>query len=400
MEMEIDSTTLPRCPVLPEGARQAAPRAAAGPAPPPHLLHIFPSFGIGGVPLRMVRMINHFGERLRHSVLALDGDFAAAGNIAAGLDVALLAAGDKQRGLARRLIGSAAVLRRRRPDLLVTYNWGAIEWAMADRLCPVSRHIHIEAGFGKEEIDRQIRRRVVFRRWALARCARVVVPSRRLEDLALRVWKLPARQVLYVPNGVDLDRFAAPPRGGLAGFARRDGELVVGTVAPLRPEKNVGRLVRVFAALDRPPPARLVVAGDGAERTMLDRLAAELGIGEKVVFTGRVDPETVLGAFDIFALSSDTEQMPNSLLEAMAAGCAVAAVDVGDVKNILSPENREFVVPRDDGPAFAGAIVRLLRDPHKRAELGKKNRERVAALYSQDRMFEAYARIFGIAGTL
>lgn len=400
--MEINSATLPRGSSPPDRQRQAAPRGAAGVPPPhilPHILHVFPSFGIGGVPLRMVRMINHFGGRLRHSVIALDGDFAAADSLAAGLDVALLAAGDGRHGLARRLLGDAALMRRLRPDLLVTYNWGAIEWAMADRLLPVARHIHIEAGFSKEEADRQIRRRVVFRRWALARCARVVVPSRKLEDLALRVWKLPARQVLYVPNGVDLDRFAAPTRAAVAGFVRREGELVVGTVAPLRPEKNVGRLVRAFAALDGPPPVRLVIAGDGAERAMLARLASELGVGEKVVFTGRVEPETVLGAFDIFALSSDTEQMPNGLLEAMAAGRAVAAVDVGDVESILSPENREFVVSRDDGPAFAAAILRLLGDPRKRAMLGQKNRERVAALFSQDRMFEAYARIFGIAGT-
>lgn len=391
--MEITSATLPRRPSQPA----LHERAAKDGDPPAHILHVFPSFGIGGVPLRMVRMINHFGERLRHSVVALDGDFAAAGSIAAGLDVALLAAGDKRPGLARRLIGNTAFLRRMRPDLLVTYNWGAIEWAMAGRFFPVSRHIHIEAGFGKEEADRQIRRRVVFRRWALVRCARVVVPSRKLEDLALRVWKLPGRQVLYVPNGVDLDRFAAPPGTAIAGFPRRDGELVVGTVAPLRPEKNVGRLVRAFAALDPPLPVRLVIAGDGAERAMLGRLAVELGVGETVVFAGRVDPETVLGAFDIFALSSDTEQMPNGLLEAMAAGRAVAAVDVGDVKHILSPENREFVVPRDDGPAFAAAMVRLLRDPLKRTELGQKNRERVAALFSQDQMFAAYGRIFGIA---
>lgn len=385
--------------MAPDHPKQSAPRPAAGGAPSPHILHVFPSFGIGGVPLRMMRVINHFGDRLRHSVIALDGDFAAADTVAAGLDVVLLAAGEGRHGLARRLIGNTARLRRLRPDLLMTYNWGAIEWAMADRLFPVARQIHLEAGFGKEEADRQIRRRVVFRRWALARCAQVVVPSRNLEDLALRVWKLPARQVLYVPNGVDLDRFAASSRDADAGFVRREAELVVGTVAPLRPEKNVGRLVRVFAALDRAPSTRLVIAGDGAERAMLARLAGELGIGEKVVFTGQVAPETVLGSFDVFALSSDTEQMPNGLLEAMAAGRAVAAVDVGDVKSILSPENREFVVPRDDSAAFAAVIARLLRDPQKRAELGRKNRERVAALFSQHRMFAAYGRIFGIAGT-
>ena len=203
----------------------------------------------------------------------------------------------------------------------------------------------------------QIRRRVLFRRWALARCEKLVVPSHQLAALARGVWKLPANRVAYIPNGVDLARFTRLPRDQIPGFTRRPGELVIGTVAPLRPEKNIGRLIRVFADLDRSLDVRLVVAGDGGERRALEQLARELGIGDRVIFVGQVTPETVLGAFDIFALSSDTEQMPNALLEAMAAGRAIAAVDVGDVKATVCDENRAFIVPRDDGPAFTAAFV-------------------------------------------
>ena len=85
--------------------------------------------------------------------------------------------------------------------------------------------------------------------------------------------------------------------------------------------------------------------------------------------------------------------MPNALLEAMAASLAVAAVDVGDVKSIVCEDNRRFVVPRDDTPAFAAAIATLLRDPERRRTLGLNNRERVAAHFSQERMFAAYRDI-------
>jgi len=344
----------------------------------------------------MVRVINHFDARLRHTIISLDDNLEAAQSFAENLDVRLMAAGRNRRGLVRTLVESAAALRRLRPDLLITYNWGAIEWALANRLRPVARHMHFEAGFGKEEADGQLLHRVMFRRLALARCLKVVVPSRVLEDFAYKVWKLPAQRVAYIPNGVDAGRFADPARDGVAGFIRRPGELVVGTVAPLRPEKNIGRLLRVFASLDPSLPARLVIAGDGAERQMLTRLAGEFGIAERVIFTGRVAPEAVLGTFDIFALSSDTEQMPNALLEAMAASRAVAAVDVGDVKNILCEDNRHFVAARDDEAAFAAALSRLLRDPAKRVELGRRNRERVVATFSQARMFTAYSLIFGL----
>ena len=361
----------------------------------PHFLHVFPSFGIGGIPLRMVRVINHFGAALRHTVVALDDDFEAARHLAADLEVGLLGRGRSRRGLFGALIDGSAVLRRLRPDLLITYNWGAIEWAMADRLRPVARQMHFEAGFGEEEADHQIGRRVWFRRWALTRCVKVVVPSRRLEHLARRVWKLPAQQVAYIPNGVDVERFA-DPRDAIPGFARRPGELVIGTVAPLRREKNIGRLLRVFARLDPSLPARLVIAGEGAERRALTELAGQLGLAQRVIFTGQVAPEAVLGGFDVFALSSDTEQMPNALLEAMAAGRAVAAVDVGDVKSMLGDDNRAFVAARDDEAGFAAALARLLVDPVKRASLGRQNRERVAAAFSQARMFTAYSLIFGL----
>ena len=359
-----------------------------------HVLHVFPSFGIGGVPLRMVRIINHFGKRFRHTVIALDNNFEAAGGFVDDLDLALSPTEGLKKGAPRTVLDSALILRRLRPDLLMTYNWGAIEWAMANRLWPGFRHIHVEAGFSQREADSQIPRRVLFRRWALAQCALIVVPSRLLEDLARRVWRLPPERVRYVPNGVDVARFSSPARDVPPGFACRPDELVIGTVAPLRPEKNVGRLLRVFATLDTSITARLVVAGDGIERRGLERLAADLGIADRVVFTGQVAPEAVLGTFDIFALSSDTEQMPNALLEAMAASRAVAAVDVGDVKSIVCEDNREFVVPRDDNSAFVAAITTLLRDHQKRHVLGIKNRERVIAVFSQERMFAAYSEIF------
>src|SRR5215472_5997664 len=142
-----------------------------------HVLHVFPSLGVGGVPLRMVRIINHFGTRFRHTVVALDNNFEAAAGIDGSLDVALWPVQQPRRGMFRSVTGGVVALRRFRPDLLLTYNWGAIEWAMAARLSPVRRHIHFEAGFSQREADSQIPRRVWFRRLALARCALVVVPS-------------------------------------------------------------------------------------------------------------------------------------------------------------------------------------------------------------------------------
>ncbi|MBV8736651.1 MAG: glycosyltransferase family 4 protein [Alphaproteobacteria bacterium] len=369
------------------------PTATRGAQRGNHILHVFPSFGMGGVPLRMARIINYFGIRLRHSVVALDQDFAAGANLAPHIDIARVSFHSTQYGFASTLINSAAVLWRLRPDLLITYNWGAIEWAMANRLLRMTRHIHIEAGFGKGEADHQLRRRVVFRRFALMRCDKLIVPSHTLEDLARQVWKLPPEQVLYIPNGVDVRRFDNPQRDAIPGFSRKSGELVVGTVAPLRPEKNIGRLLHAFAKLDRSKEVRLVIAGEGVERAGLTQLASVLGIADRVLFTGHLPPESVLGSFDIFAISSDTEQMPNALLEAMAASCAVVAVDVGDIRHILGEQNKEFVVERDDCTAFTRALEELLNNAARRHVLGQLNRQRAVESFSQERMFAGFSLI-------
>ncbi len=355
----------------------------------PLLLHVFSTFATGGPQVRFAAIANRFGRAWRHAVVAMDGNLACRERLAPSLDVSFpqldLRKGDTL-GNVRR---ARAALRALRPAVLVTSNFGAIEWALANALPftrPLTRHLHMEDGFGPEERHRQLPRRVWLRRLALRR-ATVVVPSRTLERIAADVWRLDAARIRYVPNGIDLDRFAASPRAS-------DGDAVIGTVAALRPEKNLPRLLRAFAMLPPDLARRLVVVGEGPEKDSLRALAAGLGLGDRVSFTGHLSrPEPAYAGFDVFALSSDTEQMPLSVLEAMAAGLPVAATDVGDVAAMLSEANRRFVVAADDA-ALAGALRALLENAALRRELGAANRARAERQYDQERMFQSYAERF------
>ncbi|MFQ6018875.1 MAG: glycosyltransferase family 4 protein, partial [Kiloniellaceae bacterium] len=144
-----------------------------------------------------------------------------------------------------------------------------------------------------------------------------------------------------------------------------------------------------------PGRSSLVVVGEGPERPKLKVLAKTLKIADKVVFLGHVEAvEEVLSRLDVFALTSRTEQMPNSILQAMAAGKPIAAVDVGDVQRMLAPENRAFVVPGDDQRRFARGLEQLLADSKLRRNLGRKNQTHVQAHYPQERMFKAYEAMF------
>ena len=235
---------------------------------------------------------------------------------------------------------------------------------------------------------RQLPRRVWTRRLVLRR-ATVVLPSRRLERIALDIWRLPRRRVRHIPNGVDLSLPLPERAGGGEGAGRLP---VIGTVAALRAEKNLTRLLQAFALLA--VPARLVIVGDGPERAGLEALAGTLGIAGSVHFAGHLaEPQAAYRDFDLFALSSDTEQMPLSVLEAMAAGLAVAATDVGDVASMLAGANRPYVVAQD-AASLAGAMAALLADPALRRRIGAANRAEAERNYDQERMFQAYAALF------
>src|SRR5689334_17626313 len=131
-----------------------------------HLMHIFPSFAPGGAELRIAKIINGIGPRLRHTILALSGDYATARHIRSDLQVQYPAPPSGRGGLLffRQL---QRVIKDRRPDLLVTYNWGAIDAVMAAviaRSCPV---LHNECGFGADESAKLKSRRVIARRLLL-----------------------------------------------------------------------------------------------------------------------------------------------------------------------------------------------------------------------------------------
>ncbi len=358
---------------------------AAGTAP--LLLHVFSTFATGGPQVRFATIVNHFGPRWRHAVVAMDGNLGCRERLDTALDVAFPALPLVKGNLRANVRTMRAALREMRPATLITSNWGTIEWAVANRL-PLVRHVHVEDGFGPEERTAQLPRRVWMRRLFLAGRT-VVVPSLTLLRIATETWTLNPARLRYIPNGIDLARFAPGPS------ATPPGEFpVIGAVAALRAEKNLARLLRAFALAIRTHPARLVIVGDGPERGALEALAGELGIAAHIHWAGHIpDPAPLLRGMDIFAMSSDTEQMPISLLEAMAAGLPVASTAVGDIAAILPPGQQGFVTPLDDR-ALADALSRLLADRSLRQSMGAENRTRVTEAFDQHTMLKSWSAVF------
>lgn len=361
------------------------------------ILHIHSTFSPGGKELRAARLINAFATRATHAIVSgVPGELGAQAAIDPAIPVAFPLDAPALTGKPSIARLEAIARFMRGYDLVLTYNWGAMDAVLARRMhsadCPPL--VHHEDGFNLDEAGGLKRDRGWYRRLALPAAYRMVVPSHVLEGIALKAWKQPPARVTRIANGIAVDAFAAPPRrDAIPGFERRPGEVVIGTIAGLRGVKNIPRLLAAFAPLAA--NARLVIVGEGPERGAIAAAAARLNITDRVHMPGFVpDPASYVGLFDIFALSSDSEQAPISLLEAMAAGLPAVAPAVGDIANMVASENRPYIV----APEALGAALRTLVDrPELRSVVGAANRAHAAAHYDERVMIARYAALYADA---
>ncbi|MCF8474588.1 MAG: glycosyltransferase family 4 protein [Emcibacter sp.] len=368
----------------------------------PHIFHVIPSFSHGGVPIRISYLMNHFGKKARHSILATNGDYACSSRLSDSVDYSIPDIKNAAHGnILSRILQYRKILHHLKPDLLLTYNWGSTEWALAHSFKPTCRHFHLESGFGPEEAESTLPRRNLFRRIALRNIDGIVVPSQTLVNICKSDWKIPESKIHYIPNGVDCDLYASPPQADIIqGFKKQKDVIVIGTMTPLRPEKNLTRLINAFHDLAQTTPDKkfnLIIMGEGNERHKLESLIAHYGLTDNVYLPGHIDdPARALGLLDIYAISSDTEQMPNSLNQAMAASLPIVGLDVGDVKFMMSKDNKPFIVAKGDDTAFAEALKKLAADQNLRKKIGEINKYHVNEHFDQKHMFAAYAKIWQV----
>ena len=380
---------------------------------PLRVLHLHSTFDAGGKERRAVALMNAFakggsgasnGKAIRHSIVSAVPEATGA---RAAIDPAVTVSFpfgfppltgkfsvDRMRKLARAMQDF---------DLVLTYNWGAMDAAMAHAMFAPSMRlpplVHHEDGFNADEAGKLSWRRNWYRTVALARASRLVVPSERLEAIALTAWRQPRGKVVRIANGIDTAAFTAKPGPkAIPRVVKRADEIWIGTVAGLRAVKALPRMVEAFSVLD--DRFQLVILGEGPERQAIVEKAIDLNIGHRVHLPGFVsDPAGAIGLFDIFALSSDSEQFPLSVVEAMAAGLPVASPAVGDVALMVSPENLPYIVPPGDAAALGAAMQELGDSAALRTKIGEANRAKARADYDAGPMVARYAELYaGVLG--
>jgi glycosyltransferase involved in cell wall biosynthesis len=268
-------------------------------------------------------------------------------------------------------------IREREVDVLHSHKFGSNLWAalIAMRARPRVFIAHEHSW----EFEGRPWRRQLDRRLIAARADAYVVVSRADEQSAIDFVGVPASKVRRLQNGIPaLPEPAAPL--DLEGLGRGP---VIGTVATLRPVKNLPMLIRAASVLsDEFPGVRVLIAGGRATANATDArelqaLVSELGLEQCVVFLGlRPDIERVLASIEVAVLTSRREGSPLSVMEYMAAGLPVVATRVGGVPDIVADGETGILVPPDDEAGLAEAIARLLRDPQLARSMGEAGRRR------------------------
>lgn len=233
-------------------------------------------------------------------------------------------------------------------------------------------------------------------------CDAVIVVSERLRAQALALGLVPPHRLFAIPNGIALERFAPDQAQSAAQRAALNvspGQTLIVTVARLVWFKGLDVLIDALALLaPRQPGARLAIVGAGPLRADLERRAQALGVGDRVTFTGeRRDVPQLLAAADVFALTSVSEGMPISILEAMASGLPVAATDVGGVGELVQDGETGLLTRPRDPAAFAAALESLSADPALRERMGARGRARAEAEFTGSAMTDRTAALYAQA---
>ncbi len=368
---------------------------------PVHILHLHSTFALGGKEARAVRLMNAFGDRARHTIVSgMPDQLDARAAIAPGIKYEIAQNPPSLTGKPSVARFEAIAKFMRRFDLVLTYNWGAIDGVMARRVFgkgmpPI---IHHEDGFNADEAGGLKPQRNIYRRFALGAAHALVVPSHTLEKIALKTWHQSRDKVHRISNGIAVSRYAQKPDPkAIPGFRRKPGEIVIGTLAGLREVKDLPALVRAVGGMSA--RARLVIVGEGPERARIGTAAELMGMADRVHLPGFLpEPHRYVGLFDIMALSSRSEQFPIAVVEGMAAGLPIVAPAIGDIPLMVAPENVAYLSPSNNEVRLRDTLQAVASaKPEGRKWLGEQNRTKAIAEYDEATMIARYATLYGQA---
>ena len=359
------------------------------------VIHVLHQLAVGGMENGVVNLVNRMDDaRFMPEIVT----FVPGGELRERVDTSRVKVIDdlnKRPGNDWRLpVQLAQIFRKERPHIIHTHAWGTLcESWLALKLTRMPVWIHGEHGTMQEKpLNKRIQRHL----WGKADA--VLAVSEVLADRLATTMDFPRERIRAIVNGVNLNRFQhgldAQSERALLGI-HADTPLI-GIVGRLEPVKDHATFLHAMAyVVARYPTVCALIIGDGALHSALEAQAEQLDLTSHVRFLGRRDDvPQLLNLMDVFVLSSRSEGMSNTILEAMACALPVVATDVGGNPELVVDGETGTLVPPAAPEQLGEALLSLLCSPTYRAEMGKQGRQRVESLFSLERMVTNYEELY------
>jgi glycosyltransferase involved in cell wall biosynthesis len=235
-------------------------------------------------------------------------------------------------------------------------------------------------------------------RWASLPCSKLIAISGCVKKYMLATGIKDANKIEVVYYGLDWNKYDS--LGDLS-YVRKEfnideKEILLGTVARLTEQKGLNYLLEAFVkVLETEPKCKLIIVGQGELEKQLKNLSKNLGIENKVIFTGfRKDIPEIMSSIDIFILPSLWEGFGLVLLEAMAAKKAIVATDIGAIPEIVLDDKTGILAPPANAEALANGVLRLVRQKNLAKTMGERGRERLETHFGIDKMVKRVEKIY------
>ena len=358
------------------------------------ILYVITDLKLGGVPLHLSRLAVAMRERGYQPRVVGLGELGPVAQKLRERGIEVQGCGGKGRCDFRVIGRLARIIRETKPDII---------HAMLFHANLAARRAARKAGFPKDCVVCEIQTVEVERRWHLLverftyqGCRFTIGNSPSVIEHLHASAKIPRDRLRLVRGGIDpaalLDT-APVDRSSLGILPEASVVLWVGRLDPV---KGLDTLIRAFRLVRSEVDAHLLLAGDGPLRGRLLEQIERCNLTGRVHLLGaRDDVPALLKSADVFALPSRTEGLPNALLEAMAAGCAIVTTDVPGCRDLIEQERTGLIVPYGDATALADAIQRLLSDRTLARSLSENASHIVTQEWHIEGMFDAYAALYG-----
>jgi sugar transferase (PEP-CTERM/EpsH1 system associated) len=361
------------------------------------ICHVLHSLRVGGAEVLAARLARRLRDTYRFVFVCLD-------------ELGTLGQELRDEGVPVHLLGRrpgvdwrcsyrlAGILRREKVDLVHAHQYTPFFYTLTARLIHRPPAI-LFTEHGRHHPDYPRQRRILVNRLLLERRDRVVGVGQAVGQALINNEGIPPQRVTVIHNGIDVAKFAA--NGHDRRVTRHEmgvgkDDLVILQVARLDYLKDHGTAMRTLKrVVQHRNEARLVLVGDGPEKQSIEEMTRCHNLSSNVRLLGlRTDIPRLLAAADLFLLTSISEGIPLTIIEAMAAGLPVVSTQVGGVAEVVTDGSTAELAPSGDDAKLAEKILRVAEDPRLAQAMGRRGRERAHALFSEGRMHDRYLQLF------